>query len=291
MAKATVLAEGLYFPEGPRWHDGALWFSDFQDHAVKRCTPTGTVTTEVTTPQHPSGLGWLPDGRLLIVSMQDRKVLRREQDGTLVVHADLNHVATWHCNDMVVDAQGRAYVGNFGFDLETAIRTQTVDEIMTNHATAVLARVDPDGSVHTVARDLHFPNGSVITPDGRTLIVGETLGSVLTAWDIAADGSLSNQRVWAPLAPRTADGICLDADGQIWVANPFAPEVFRVAEGGEVTDTVETSQPCYACMLGGDDGRTLFALTAASASEAEVAAARSGKIETARVTSPRAGRP
>jgi len=291
MTTSTVLAEGLYFGEGPRWHDGALWFSDFYDTSVKTCTEDGKVTVAFTTPQRPSGLGWMPDGTMLIVSMQDRKVLRRGKDGSLATHADLSGLATWHCNDMVVDSKGGAYVGNFGFDLETAFSTRPIEDILANHDTAVLARVAPDGTVSAAAQDMHFPNGSVITPDGSTLIVGETMGFVLTAFDIGADGALSNRRVWAALDGRAADGICLDADGQIWVANPLAHEAFRVAEGGEVTDVVETTQPCYACMLGGADGRTLFCLTAASASEAEAAAHRSGKIETARVSAPHAGLP
>jgi sugar lactone lactonase YvrE len=288
----TVIAEGLTFGEGPRWHDGTLWFSDFFDHAVKTCTPEGEVRVAFETPQRPSGLGWLPDGRMLVVSMQDRRVLRREHDGTLVQHADLSGLATWHCNDMVVDAVGRAYVGNFGFDLETAAHTRSAEDIIANHDTAVLARVDPDGSVHVAATDMHFPNGSVITPDGSTLIVGETMGFVLTAFDIGPDGALHNRRTWAALgAGRAADGICLDAEGQIWVANPFTNEVFRVREGGEVTAVVATSQPCYACMLGGDDGHTLFCLTAASALESEAAVSRSGRVETVRAPAPHAGLP
>ena len=291
MTTTSVLADGLYFGEGPRWHDGVLWFSDFFDHAVKTCTEDGTVTTAFTTEQHPSGLGWLPDGRMLIVSMQDRRLLRREADGTLVTHGDLAGIATFHCNDMVVDAVGRAYVGNFGFDLDEAFATRSVEDIFADHATAALARVDPDGSVHVAATDLHFPNGSVITPDGSTLIVGETLGGCLTAFDIANDGTLSNRRVWAALDGRVPDGICLDANGNIWVANPLATEVFLVAEGGEVLQTIETTLPCFACMLGGADGRTLFCLTTPSSVAAIASASRQGRVETARVAVPHAGRP
>lgn len=291
MARTTLLIGGLHFGEGPRWHDGRLWFSDFFDQAVKTCTSAGEVRVEFNTPYRPSGLGWLPDGRMLIVSMQDRKVLRRELDGTLVQHADLSSLATWHCNDMVVDATGRAYVGNFGFDLEEAFHTRAVEDILANHPTANLIRVETNGSVSVAAPDMHFPNGSVITPDGRTLIVGETMGFALTAFDIAPDGSLTNRRVWASLGGRPADGICLDADGQIWVANPLANEVFRVREGGDVTEVVETSQPCFACMLGGDDGRTLFALTAASSVEEIASKERTGKIETYRAPAARSGRP
>lgn len=291
MAQTTVLAEGIYFGEGPRWHDGKLWFSDFYETAVKTCTVDGKVTIEFSTPVRPSGLGWTPDGTLLLVQMQDRKVMRRGADGKLVDHADLSHLAAWYCNDMVVDAVGRAYVGNFGFNLEEAFHTRPIEDIIANHPTANLMIVEPDGSTRVGSPDMHFPNGSVITPDGKTLIVGETFGFVLTAFDIAADGSLSNRRVWAPLGNRPPDGICLDADGQVWVANPLAHEVFRVKEGGEVTEVVETTQPCFACMLGGDDGKTLFALTAASSEETVAGGSRTGKIETYRASSPRAGRP
>jgi len=292
MAQSTVLAEGITFGEGPRWHDGKLWFSDFYDNAVKTCTTDGIVEVAFHTPHQPSGLGWLPDGRMLIVSMQDRTLLRREPDGTLVIHADLNSLATWHANDMVVDAQGRAYVGNFGFDLDTALATRTWEEVAVDHATAILARVDPDGTVHAVAEGLDFPNGAVITPDGRTLIIAESMAARLTAFDIAADGTLSNRRVWAAFdGGRAADGICLDADGQVWVANPSANEAVRVREGGEIAAIIETTQPAVACMLGGPDGRTLFILTSDSFDEATCAASRGGKVEVATVSSPRAGRP
>ena len=291
MVNATMLAEGLYFGEVPRWHGGALWFSDMVEHTVKTCSAQGEVSTVFTMANSPGGLGWLPDGRMLVVSMQDRLVLRREHDGTLVTHADLSGLATADCNDMVVDAYGRAYVGNFGFDLDAALKARPPEDIFANHATAALARVDPDGSVHRVADGLHFPNGAVITPDGRTLIVGESFAMVLTAFAIEPGGSLSPGRLWAPLAPRTADGICLDADGQVWVANPTAAEVFRVREGGEVTEIVQTSRPCFACMLGDDDGRTLYCLTAGATPQTGAGDAATGCIEVARVSSPHAGLP
>jgi sugar lactone lactonase YvrE len=280
MAKAEILADGLYFGEGPRWHEGRLWFSDFYDHAVKTIDEAGHVETQFEVPNQPSGLGWMPDGRMLIVSMIDRKLLRREGD-KLTELADLSHIATFHCNDMVVDSVGRAYVGNFGFDLEKGLDAR---------CNASVARVDPDGTVTVAATELEFPNGSAITPDGRTMIIGESMGARLTAFDVAADGALSNRRVWATTAPRLPDGICLDADGRVWMANPRAPEAVLIAEGGEVLDVVETSQPCYACMLGGADGKTLFCLTAAasgSAAEKE----RTGKVEVARVAVAHAGLP
>ncbi|MFZ1490994.1 MAG: SMP-30/gluconolactonase/LRE family protein [Ilumatobacteraceae bacterium] len=290
MPEATLLTDGLYFGEGPRWHDGKLWLSDFYDHAVKTIDEHGHVEVMVEVPGMPSGLGWLPDGHLLLVSMTDRRLLRIEAEGP-VEHADLSGVATFHTNDMVVDGSGRAYVGNFGFDLDEAMTTKGVEHVIADHATAALARVDPDGSVHVAATDLHFPNGMVITPDGSTMILAETLGFRLTAFDIAADGSLSNRRVWADLGTRVPDGICLDADGNVWVANPLAPECVLVAEGGEVLEVIVTDQPCFACMLGGPDGKTLYMCTAASSVATLARQARSGHVLTARVAVGHAGLP
>ena len=292
MARATrVLAEGIYFGEGPRWRQGRLWFSDFYAHAVKSVSLAGDVRTEFEIDDRPSGLGWMPDGSMLIVSMTKRQVLRRTADGAISVHADLKGIAGFHCNDMVVDGHGRAYVGNFGFDLDAEITARGVSAVLADHPTAELARIAPDGTVSVAASDMHFPNGPVITPDGKTLILGETLGSVLTAFDISADGSLSNRRVWASTAPRVPDGICLDAAGAIWVANPIAPECVRIAEGGEVLEVIDTGQPCYACMLGGEDGRTLFMLTAKSSIAHDAAAEPAGKLLIATVEHPRAGWP
>jgi sugar lactone lactonase YvrE len=290
MSDAKVLATGLYFGEGPRWHAGRLWFSDFYDHAVKSVDASGNVRTELTIDDHPSGLGWLPDGRLLVVSMNKRQVLRVDPDAVRV-HADLSGVAAHRTNDMVVDAVGRAYVGNFGFRLDDELKNRGVEGVLADHPVANLARVDPDGSVHVAAGDMHFPNGSVITPDGRTLIVAETLALRLTAFDIAADGSLSNRRVWAPVGMRAPDGICLDAAGNVWIANAIAPECVLVAPGGEIVATVSTDQPCYACMLGGEDGRTLFMMTAPSSLAEVASASRQGRIMTAAVQTPRAGLP
>ncbi len=288
MATTTTLLEGLYFGECPRWRDGQLWYSDFYAHAVFRVTPGQAPVKVIDVPNQPSGIGWLPDGRLLIVSMVDRKLLRLE-GGTLVEHADLNGLATFHCNDMVVDSVGRAYVGNFGFNLEAFIAERGAGA-MDEAPTAALIRVDPDGSVHEAAAGIRFPNGSVITPDGRTFILAETMGRVLTAFDIAPDGALSNRRTWADTGRALPDGICLDAEGAIWIANPAAPECLRIAEGGEVLDRVETSQPSFACMLGGDDGKTLFVVTApGSGSVAEKEP--KGRIETARVAVGHAGLP
>jgi len=292
MARATkVLAEGIYFGEGPRWHDGRLWFSDFYAYAVKSVSPSGDLRTEFELDDRPSGLGWMPDGTLLVVSMTKRRLMKRTRDGKLSGHADLAGIAAFHCNDMVVDAQGRAYIGNFGFDLDAEMEKRGIQSVIEEHPTAKLAFVGVDGKARAVATDLHFPNGTVIAPDGKTMIIGETLGARLTAFDIAADGSLSNRREWAPLGARVPDGICLDANGNVWVANPIAPECVLVGAGGKVLEVVDTGQPCYACMLGGADGKTLFMLTAATSLAHEAAKRPTGKLLVATVDSPRAGRP
>jgi sugar lactone lactonase YvrE len=290
MSRTRVLAGGLHFGEAPRWHNGELWFSDFFDYAVKSVDLDGNVRVRVSIADRPSGLGWLPDGRLLIVSMTRRSLIRLDPEG-LALHADLSSIATFHCNDMVVDSVGRAYVGNFGFDLDTNEINGTIADVLSTHAGATLARVDPDGSTHAAADGLMFPNGTVITPDGRTMIVAESLGRRLTAFDISSDGSLSNRRVWAELGRRTPDGICLDADGAIWVANPLTPECFRVTEGGEIVDVIETDNRCFACMLGGPDRRTLFMLTSQYSLAIEAAVHRTGNVLVADVDSPGAGLP
>lgn len=281
-----VLATGLRFGEGPRWHDGRLWLSDMYDHAVKSVGLDGDVRVEVEVAGQPSGLGWMPDGTLLVVSMLDRSVLRLV-DGALVPHADLSSVAAWHCNDMVVDAVGNAYVGNFGFDLHLAEARRD----FSTAAPAALALVRPDGSVTVAADDLAFPNGTVVTPDGRTLIVAESMGRRLTAFTRHDDGTLSDRRVWADLGRRLPDGICLDAEGAVWFANAGGPECVRVAEGGEVIDVVDTGDHCYACMLGGPDGTTLFMSTAASSHPDRTTVERSGRVLVRRAPAPGAGLP
>lgn len=282
--QTQVLLDGLCFGEGPRWHDGALWLSDMHAHRVLRVSPTGTAKTVVEVPGQPSGLGWLPPasgGDLLVVSMVDRQLLR--WDGTtLARHADLSALASFHCNDMVVDAAGRAYVGNFGFDLHARAAPRPAELIC----------VEPDGRARVVARDLMFPNGTVITPDGRTLIVGESWGARLTAFEVQQNGDLANRRVWAALPEGAVpDGICLDAAGGIWSASPSTNECVRQVEGGQVTHRVEVDQGAFACMLGGPDGRTLFILTAADSDPDVCRATRSARIETVTAPYPHAGRP
>lgn len=286
-----VLTDGIYFGEAPRWRDGRLWFSDFYAHAVKSVSLAGDLRTEFELDDQPSGLGWMPDGSMLIVSMIKRRLLRRTPDGRMSVHAELGHIADFHCNDMVVDAVGRAYVGNFGFNLDAELAVRGVESVLADCPPARLACVEPDGTARIVAEGMRFPNGSVITLDGRTLIVGETFGGALTAFDIAADGSLCGRRLWASTLPSVPDGIALDADGAVWIANPISPECVRIAEGGKVLEVIDTRQPCFACMLGGDDGRTLFMLTASSSGSGHAASAQTGLILVASVDSPRAGRP
>jgi sugar lactone lactonase YvrE len=275
-----VLLDGIVFPEGPRWHDGKLWFSDMHAHRVVTVDLAGRAEGVVEVPNQPSGLGWLPDGRLLVVSMTDRRLLRLDPGGLTVV-ADLSALASFYCNDMVVDDRGRAYVGNFGFDLHAAAPFHPAELIL----------VPPDGPPRIVANELAFPNGCVITPDGRTLVVGESGGARLTAFTIAADGSLGERRVWAALENAVPDGICLDAEGAIWVASPVGNEVLRVREGGVVVDRVRVSTIPFACMLGGPDRRTLFVATAETHQPELVKAKPSGRIEIASVDVPGAGRP
>jgi sugar lactone lactonase YvrE len=284
---ATIVKDGLAFGEGPRWHDGKLWFSDFYRHAVYTLDLDGTETKVVDVPEQPSGLGWLPDGRLLVSSMKDHTVLRLEPDGTLAVHAEVGDLADHHLNDLITDDAGRAYVGNFGYDLHADMEQRDIPTILGDESAGAtrLARVDPDGSVHVAAEGVRFPNGMAWQDGGRTLVLAETLRLQLTAFDVADDGSLSNRRVWASTAAQSVapDGICADPQGGIWVAAALGKAVVRYAEGGEVTGMVETSQIAYACALGGADGRTLYAMTAPSSEPKIVDGQRLGRIEAAQV--------
>jgi sugar lactone lactonase YvrE len=240
---------GLAFPEAPRWHAGALWFSDFYQQRVLRADAQGEVETVVELDDQPSGLGWLPDGRMLVVGMKRRRLLRLDHDG-LNVSAELGVHAPAPCNDMLVDAQGRAYIGNFGFDLHARAA----------FAPTVLLMVTPEGRVRVVAEDMHFPNGMALTPEGRTLVVAESYANRLTAFDVAADGTLHGRRVFAQFEEKgvAPDGICLDAEGCIWMASPVTREVLRVREGGEITHRMPTGEQATACALGGEDGRKLY---------------------------------
>jgi sugar lactone lactonase YvrE len=280
-AEPVTVAGGLGFAESPRWREGRLWFSDQALRAVFTLEGDGTVSRHFGVPSRPSGLGWRADGTLLVVSMEDR-TLRSYRDGQLALVADLSAFATWHCNDMLVDAQGRAYIGNFGFNFGGggAVRPAT------------LVRVDPDGSVVAAATDLLFPNGMALSPDGRALMVAETYGSRLTAFDVAGDGSLSGQRTFAQLEGVFPDGICLDAEGAVWVSSARSGEVIRVLDGGAVTDRIPTGRRgAFACMLGGDDRRTLFICCADGSDWARCERDRSGEIRRLGVDVPGAGLP
>lgn len=274
-----ILVDGLCFGEGPRWHDGELWLSDMHARQVLRVSAQGNKEVVVTlNDDDPSGLGWLPNGDLLIVGMTKRQVLRF--DGTdLHVHADLSGLASWYCNDMVVDGEGRAYVGNFGFDLHNRAKPRPAE----------LIRVDPDGRASVENDELMFPNGAVITPDGSTLIVGESFGGRLTAFDIAIDGSLGNKRTWAELPEGAVpDGICLDSQGGIWSASPTSNECIRQIEGSEVTHRHELTRGAFACMLGGDD---LYVLTAHSSVPEKCRANKDARVEVFDAPYPGAGWP
>lgn len=280
MTDTRVLLEGLGLPESPRWHDGALWLSDMDATEVLRLdVGSGSAERVVSVPGAPSGLGWDRDGRLLVVGMSKR-LLMRVVDGELETVADLRAVSPSRGNDMVVTASGRAYVGNIGFSM-----------LRESPAPTRLACVEPDGAIRAVGGDLLCPNGMVLTPDERTLVVAETFAARLTAFDVHPDGSLGGRRLWADLGESPGpDGICLDAEGAVWVAEMGSPVVRRIAEGGRVLDTVRAGQGAYACMLGGDDGRTLFVCTAPGLGAAELASRR-GTVEAVEVPVPHGGRP
>jgi sugar lactone lactonase YvrE len=292
------LLDGGAFFEGPRWHEGRWWVSDFYRRQVSTVDADGREERVLEVPEQPSGLGWMPDGSLLVVSRKDVKLLRRTPDGEVSEHADLSEHATGHLNDMVVDGQGRAFVGNFGFDLMAGA----------DPAPTVLVRVDPDGAVTPVADELWFPNGTVITPDGGTLIVGETVAARYTAFTIAADGSLTDRRAWGQMAGfpdlssmQTAlatlqfapDGCALDAEDHIWSADALGRRVARLAPGGEIVEEIPMPEGlgAFACMLGGDDGRTLLICAAPDFAEEMRTAAREGVLFTTRADVPHAGLP
>jgi sugar lactone lactonase YvrE len=290
--QSRVLRDGLSFGEAPRWHEGRLWYSDFYRHGVFSIDERGTEERlEHTVESQPSGLGWLPNGDMLCVSMTDYKVLRLHK-GASTVFCDITKYCGFWANDMVTSSSGVSYVGNFGFDLDAILRDQGAKGLSeTPPPTTNIVVIDSNGAVIQVVPKMTFPNGSIITPDGKTLIVGETLKFCLNAFDINHDGTLSNRRVWAQLDLVATDGMCLDADGQIWLANARTNQVLRVKEGGEMTAIVETTKKAYACMLGGSDQKTLYIMTAPTSDRFTIADIREGSIEVVSVPTRGAGRP
>jgi sugar lactone lactonase YvrE len=293
-----ILLEGGAFFESPRWRNGRWWLSDFYRHLVLSVSPSGDSREVLEVDGQPSGLGWMPDGSMLVVSMRDHRLLRWAAELGVSEHADVSAYCGGHLNDMVIDGHGRAYVGNFGFDLMGGA----------DPAPANLIKVDPDGSASIAAENLLFPNGSVITPDGQTLIVGETAGARYTSFTIDDDGSLGDRRIWAQLAPTPEvttlaetlgklevgpDGCGLDAENHIWCADEVNARCVRIAPGGKIVAEINAPDGLdfFACMLGGEDGRTLLICAAPDFAEHNRAAAREAVLLTSTVDVPHAGLP
>jgi sugar lactone lactonase YvrE len=274
-----VIISDLVFPESPRWHDGRLWVSDWGAHEVHALDLEGGDEVVARVDSFPMCIDHLPDGRLLVVSSGDRRVIRRETDGSLVTHAELASIDEHPWNDIVVDGRGNAYVNNIGFDFPGG-----------EFAPGLVALVAPDGAARQVADGLAFPNGMAVTPDNATLIVAESYGQTLTAFDIAADGGLSNRRTWADVDDHP-DGICLDADGAVWYADVGTSRCVRVREGGGVLATIELDRGCFACVLGGPDRQTLFMAVNEWAGPQAMTGARRGQVIATAAPSPGAGWP
>jgi sugar lactone lactonase YvrE len=280
--EAQVLLSGLAIGESPRWHEGRLWFSNWGTQEIVAVDLDGNSEIMLRVPTTiPFSIDWLPDGRLLVVSGPEARLLRCEPDGTLVTHADLSGL-TGGFNEIVVDHRGNAYVNGGSFDFESGAGAES----------GVVVLVRPDGSVRQVADNIVFGNGMAITEDGSTLIVAESWARRLSAFDIAADASLSNRRVWADLGDAPPDGICMDAEEAVWFADVPNKRCVRVREGGEVLQTIELDRGGFACMLGGPDGRTLFILAAEWAGMENMDdSARTGQLLVAEASAPGAGRP
>jgi sugar lactone lactonase YvrE len=272
-----VLMEGIGLGESPRWHEGRLWFSDWVAHRVFALDPDGEAEVMAEVDAFPFSIDWLPDGTLLITAGQELR--RQESDGSLVTHVDLRHLSDYGWNEIVVDGRGFTYVNNVGFDLMGGEDPKP----------GLIAVVTPDGEARQVADGLAFPNGMAITPDGSTLIVAESYEGRLAAFDIGPDGGLSNRRVWADLG-EGGDGICIDADGAVWC--PKFQACVRVAEGGEILETIDLDRFCFACMLGGEDGGTLFMNVAEwTGPEGIFRDPRTGQVLAVEAPAPHAGRP
>jgi sugar lactone lactonase YvrE len=251
MADPQILLTGLGLVESPRWYDGRLWFSNWLAQEVIAVDLDGKSEVITRVPSFPFCIDWLPDGSLLVVSGGEGRLLRREPDGSLVAHSDLSGLSGYPWNEFVVDCRGNIYLNCINFDFPAG-----------PFAPGIIALVTPNGTVQKVADGLAFPNGMSVTPDNRTLIVAESYANQLTAFDIAADGSLSDRRVWAEVGNDHPDGICLDTEGAVWYADVGTKRCVRVREGGEVLQTIELDRGCFACELGGPEGRTLFMLAA-----------------------------
>jgi sugar lactone lactonase YvrE len=270
---------GLAFPECPRWHQGAWWFSDMHAQRVYRIDTNGRLSTVIELDDRPAGLSFQGD-RMFVVGMTKQELLSIE-DGRIVKCISLRDHAPFHCNDMVMDQAGRAYIGNFGFDFEAHEAPRPTH----------LLRVDADDSIHVVAGDLLFPNGMVLSDDGKSLTVAESYGNCLTSFTVTADGELGDRKSFARFDKRTPDGIGLDQEGAIWMASPPTREVLRVTPGGAVTHLIRTSVHALACMLGGASGRTLLICSAPLARPDKTVAARAGRIDMVEVEIGHAGRP
>jgi len=278
VSEPEVLMEGIVLGESPRWHDGRLWFSDWGAHQVIALDPGGGHEVVVTVPSIPMCIDFLPDGRLLVVDSAQRRLLRRESDGSLVQHADLSQVLHKPWNDTVADDRGNAYINTIGFDFPGG-----------EFAPGLVALVTPDGEVGRVAGDLAFPNGMAITPDGGTLIVAESYGNRLTAYDISRDGSLVGRRVWAETPGDHPDGICLDAEGAVWYADVGNRHCVRVCEGGEVLATVGLDRGAFACALSREENPRLFVV--GQIYGGPESAQPSGRVVAFPAPAPGAGRP
>ena len=277
----TPFVDDFVFLEGPRWHDGRLWVSDIWGHTVYAIDESGQREAIVEVPQRPSGLGFMPDGTPLIVSMVDRR-LYKLIDGELVLHADLNTLVDADINDMVVDSAGRAYIGNMGYDLFAGGEAKTAE----------ITLVEPDGGALNVAEGLDFPNGMAITDDGRTLVVAESFGHRVSCFPIAADGTLGDKRVLAELPDLIPDGICLDTAGNVWVSGAMGGEFVQLDSAGAVIARVDVKpRAAIACQLGGADGRNLYCLVYAGGMEELSRGEAGAAIEIARVDTPGAGSP